>query len=106
MSLKATAIFSKDDSKLTSEPPPQPINVDWIEGHLVGGVLALAAVSVHLDEVEGPVEAAVQLRHVDVERKLAVQQIEHAVPWEGSDKLRYLTKLTICRKNKSQPDLF
>mmetsp|Transcript_49708 Transcript_49708/g.138064 ORF Transcript_49708/g.138064 Transcript_49708/m.138064 type:complete len:213 (+) Transcript_49708:848-1486(+) len=43
------------------------------------GALALAAMLVHLDEVERPVHAASEASHVDVEAELAVLQLEHVV---------------------------
>ena len=46
---------------------------------LVLGELAEAAVGVHLDEVEGAVEAAVQGGAVSGEGELLVEQVEHAV---------------------------
>ena len=46
---------------------------------LVAGVLAEPAVGLHLDKVEGTVEAAGELGHVDVERELLVLQLEKAV---------------------------
>jgi len=46
---------------------------------LVGRILGDAAVLVHLDEVDGAVEAARHVRHVHRERELLVQQLEHLV---------------------------
>lgn len=43
---------------------------------LVSGEAGGAAVGVHLDEVERAVEAARELRHVDVERELLVLEVE------------------------------
>ena len=46
---------------------------------LITGVRAEPAVGLHLDKVEGAVEAAGELGHVDVEGELLVLQLEHAV---------------------------
>ncbi len=46
---------------------------------LVAREAAEPAVGVHLDEVQRAVEAAGELRHVDVERELLVLQLEHLV---------------------------
>ena len=46
---------------------------------LVVGEAGLATVGVHLDEVESAVQAAGELRHVDVESELLVLEVEHLV---------------------------
>lgn len=46
---------------------------------LVAGVLGLATVGVHGDEVQGSVQAAGQLRDIDIEGELLTQELKHLV---------------------------
>ena len=50
---------------------------------LVGRVFGHTTISVHLDEVDSTVQAAGQLRHVDVEGELLVEKVESLVPAVG-----------------------
>lgn len=53
-------------------------------------------------EVEGAVEAAVQLGDVDVERELLVQQVEHAVL--GAARVEQVSARTNVRRKRSLRD--
>ena len=55
---------------------------------LVGRVLGHTTVSRHLREVDGTVETARQLRHINIEGELLVQQVEHLVLGLGLEEVQ------------------
>jgi hypothetical protein len=49
---------------------------------LVVGIPALAAITIHFREIEGTVEAAWEIAHVDIERELLILQVEEDIVLE------------------------